>query len=83
MELNNKQLYDQNNDKLAGQEEYFGEILDRALDIKHNSNLINQELRLQDGLIDTLTGKATSNLEALRKGGRKLDEIIERQSFCK
>lgn len=83
VELNNKQLYEKNSNLLDAQEDLFDEIIDQAVESKHHANMINEELKNQDKLIDRLSDGMTDNLYNLGKSGKKLDEIIKRASFCK
>ena len=81
--LTNKQLYDQNNEKLNAQDEYLDGILVNVGEIGNNAKEINSEIDRQDGLITELAGKTDANVAGMHKTKNRLDDILKSQSYCR
>lgn len=81
--LDNKQLYDNNNERLNEQEDLLNDILVNVGEIGNNANEIKKEINHQDGLIEELKIGTDNNVEQITKTKNKLDDILKSQSYCK
>lgn len=78
----NKQLYDENQQYIKKQDEILDDIIDTAHLANNTGKEINNTLKTQDKLLDKLGNKTDKNLVHMQKTNTKLDDLLERQSYC-
>src|SRR3990167_9655668 len=78
----NKQLYDQNQGYINRQDEILDEIIDEAQVTGNVAKDITGITTTQNKMLDKLNTKTDTNLDKMKSLNTKLDDLIQRQSYC-
>lgn len=78
----NKQLYDENQKYINRQDDILDDIIDTAHSANNVGKDINGTLKQQDKMLDKLNTKTDGNLVHMKKTNSKLDDLIQKQSYC-
>ena len=78
----NKQLYDENQQYIRKQDDILDDIIDTAHVASNTGKEINSTLKQQDKLLDKLGNKTDKNLVHMQKTNSRLDDLLEKQSYC-
>lgn len=78
----NKQLYEENKKYIDKQDDILDDIIDTAHLASNTGKEINHTLKVQDKMLDNLGNKTDKNLTQMQKTNNKLDDLLEKQSYC-
>lgn len=78
----NKQMYDENQKYINKQDDILDDIIDTAHLAGNEGKEINNTLKTQDKMLDKLGNKTDKNLVHMQKTNSKLDNLLEKQSYC-
>lgn len=78
----NKQLYEENQQYINRQDDILDDIIDTAHLATNTGKEINNTLKVQDKMLDKLGNKTQNNLVHMKKTNSKLDDLLEKQSYC-
>ena len=78
----NRELYDDNEKKIAEQDDILDDIIDIAQASKNEANEINDVIDYQNDLLVELDNKMDKNVDHMEKTSEKLGKVIQAQSTC-
>lgn len=78
----NKQIYQENQQYINRQDQILDDIIDTAHLATNEGREINNTLKTQDKMLDKLGNKADNNIGTMKKTNSKLDDLLEKQSYC-
>lgn len=78
----NKQLYEQNQGYIDRQDEILDDIIDEAHATGNVAKDITGITKTQNTMLDKLNSKTDNNLVKMKSLNNKLDDLIQRQSYC-
>ena len=78
-----KQLYDENRNYINKQDDILDDIIDTAHVATNTGKEINNTLKVQDKMLDKLGNKTDNNVTHMKKTNSKLDDLLEKQSYCR